>query len=1037
MSGSMPDANETCPNESTLRALLSLRKDDSLGGSLRRHLTRCKSCQSRLDRLTSASHLKPGLTGSQARGLVDAETLLRIRHAVTASVATGRSQAGIAAEPISQKHACTTDAAVRLIETDAADPGPPIHTALDTPQRIGKYEILHILGSGGMGTVWLAFDSELNRKVAIKSIDRADRVLESRLRREGQAISRLDDEHVVRLYCVEQDSDQRPFLVMEYVDGDSLSDLLQRRKRLESAEAVRIVTAAARGTDAAHSANILHRDIKPSNILIGRDGRTRVADFGLASFLEPDERLTRSGTAPGTPAYMSPEQAAGKTLSRASDVYSLGCVLYEAVTGVPPFHGTTHQILRQIAETDPRTIRQLNETVPWDVETICGKAMSKEPEHRYATAQDMADDLDRFLRGDAICARPENTWQKTMRWFRRNPRIAGLSMTVAALLVGITGVSLWSRAAIGRVNRDLAIEKTDAQTARSAAEASAEMATTQRQIALSSLNELVFEVQTALKDRPGTIRLRKEILDRTLPRLQMAVDNKNRPQVDHSTIVAWRRIGELQLMLGLTDESKSSFEKSIQLAHESRKRNPTDRQVEIDLFAGLLSLASSFQTRRMNEECRECLTQARSVHDSLKASEASDKETLLLGVDLESLAGDSYYEESRTKAEQFYLTAIEASRNATLEPSIDDEIVFRRASLYGKLCRLQLQLGRIDEADGNCQEWQALLAELRMRHPDNLKYQLETAFAASRESQIRHQQDRFIEAVEVGLGARDMLSGIAKLDSEYSRVRMHLGIQEIRLALLYFSGGDFGKATSHASQAFELQSQLLSSDPKDHQAADLAGEAAQLMGSATLASGQTVTAADWFHRQAELLTPFCSHAGTRKRRDAARDTADALDRIVAMKLEEISEWGQQAVPSSAAQKEWMVRALAMRVASIAGDFEIAQSIACRLLESQPPESIQSEIRSLLIVSLAASVPAEELSAMNFASITALEASQLSSEIDGVVKLAAQGNMNPTRLVALLVRKQLLDDPVYSLTILYFPELQPLRRSGLLGAVSRK
>jgi hypothetical protein len=311
------------------------------------------------------------------------------------------------------------------------------------PRSVGKFEVLEQLGRGTFGTVYKARDPQLQRLVAVK-VPRAGSFAtpeeEERFLREARAAAQLSHPGIVPVLEVAHDRGL-PYIVSEYVEGLTLADLLTGR-RPGFREAAELVAAVADALDYAHRQKVIHRDVKPSNLLIDRAGRPHVTDFGLARRGEGEITVTLDGQVLGTPAYMAPEQAAGdqQRVDARSDVYSLGVVLYELLTGELPFRGNQRMLLHQVLHDDPQPPRSLNDRIPRDLETICLKAMAKAPGRRYASALEMADDLRRFLNGEAIRARPVGRVERLARWAKRNPAVA--SLTVAVVLTLLTGTAV-------------------------------------------------------------------------------------------------------------------------------------------------------------------------------------------------------------------------------------------------------------------------------------------------------------------------------------------------------------------------------------------------------------------------------------------------------------------------------------------------------------------------------------------------------------------------------------------------------------------
>lgn len=341
------------------------------------------------------------------------------------------------------------------------------------------YEIEAELGRGAMGVVYRARHLGLNRIVALKTTfgsagEDAKQLI--RFLAEAESAAAIDHPNVARVYDFGEFG-HRPFIAMEYCPGGTLSQKLSKGS-LPAGEAAALVEKIARGVAAAHDLNIVHRDLKPANVLLDASSNPKVSDFGIAKRLSND--LTRTQALMGTPAYMAPEQAAGraKFVGPPADVWALGVMLYEAIAGQRPFDGETSQVLlSRIQSVEPSSLRTRVWGVPRDLETIVSKCLSKEPELRYSTATELADDLARFLRGEPIVARPVGVVERTIRWARRKPTAAAaytLSVVVAVLAVFTAlVVSLWIEAKGARGTAES--ERDRAETARSQAE-SAEQA---------------------------------------------------------------------------------------------------------------------------------------------------------------------------------------------------------------------------------------------------------------------------------------------------------------------------------------------------------------------------------------------------------------------------------------------------------------------------------------------------------------------------------------------------------------------------------
>ncbi len=300
-------------------------------------------------------------------------------------------------------------------------------------RSFGDYELLEEIARGGMGVVYRARQVSLNRVVALKMIlagQLASQEDVQRFHTEAQAAANLDHPGIVPIHDVGVEDGQHYFS-MSYVEGESLAARVQAGP-LPLREAAAIVGAVAEAIQYAHDRGVIHRDLKPANVLLDNDGQPRVTDFGLAKCIERDEGMTATGVVIGTPSFMSPEQAAGsRDVGPAADVYSLGAILYTLLAGCPPFKGNRDlDTVLQVLEVDPVSPRHRNRAVDRDLETICLKCLEKEAHRRYGSARELAEDLDRYLQGEPILARPLGVAGRIRRWARRRPALA---VTIAVL----------------------------------------------------------------------------------------------------------------------------------------------------------------------------------------------------------------------------------------------------------------------------------------------------------------------------------------------------------------------------------------------------------------------------------------------------------------------------------------------------------------------------------------------------------------------------------------------------------------------------
>lgn len=315
-------------------------------------------------------------------------------------------------------------------------------------QTIAHFQLVRVLGEGSFGTVWLANDRDLHRQVALKvALQEGSDV--GTLLHEAQAAADLKHPNIVSVFEVGSENG-RVYIASELIAGMNLRDLLSAG-RPKTERAVELALTVANALQHAHEHGTVHRDIKPSNIMLDQDGEPYVADFGLAKRLAADASISAEGAILGTALYMSPEQADGrsKEIDGRTDVYALGVTLFEMLTGHVPFRGNVHAVLQQKLNEEAPSPRTLNPNLPRDLETICLKCLERDPEKRYQSARELADELERFQSGVPILARPITSIEKTWRWCRRNKLVAGLLFGLfATLATGLISVSIFWRQSV-------------------------------------------------------------------------------------------------------------------------------------------------------------------------------------------------------------------------------------------------------------------------------------------------------------------------------------------------------------------------------------------------------------------------------------------------------------------------------------------------------------------------------------------------------------------------------------------------------------
>lgn len=496
--------------------------------------------------------------------------------------------------------------------------------------EIGDYLVLKELGRGGMGVVYQARHKTLDRLVAIKMIlsgIHGSSSVGDRFLAEAKAVAALQHPGIVQIYEIGE-HESLPFIALEFVGGGDLQSEIRSGVAWGAKRAAELVAHLCDAMQYAHDRNILHRDIKPANILLDEQKRPKVSDFGLAKKLDGTDHLTKDGTIVGTPSYMPPEQARGESskITERSDIYSLGALLYHLITGRVPFvSDSMMETLTQVIERDPIQPRQLQPGIPIDLETICIKCLQKDPNARYGSCREMAEDLRRFCNGEPILARPISNWERAVRWCRRNPKIAVPSGLSLLFIFSTLFVSLWAWRTTAAQAVLIAQERDDANTQKAIAEAqekeatrqsiianeqkklaedNAEIAAKQAKLALESIQFIVTDIDTQLLSRPGSSELRLAIMEAVSKKwddLDVGLVGGIRGEAIPTLMAVRQRLATTFIQLDRIEDAAKELEKLEAKARERIVVKQGTDAARINLARILLS-SSSLQRRIQKPE---------------------------------------------------------------------------------------------------------------------------------------------------------------------------------------------------------------------------------------------------------------------------------------------------------------------------------------------------------------------------------------------------------------------------------------------------
>ncbi len=564
--------------------------------------------------------------------------------------------------------------------------------------RLGSYRVLQELGAGGMGIVFVVEDPDLQRRVALKVMRpdlAANPSARERFRREAESIARLRHENIVQIHEIGEQNGE-PYLTLEYVGGGSLAQKLAAGP-LPPGQAAALVETLARAMHHAHEHGIVHRDLKPGNVLFDENGAAKISDFGVAKQLDAATAHTQTGAILGTPSYMAPEQAEGgqDAVGPATDVYALGAILYETLTGRPPFRGpTVLDTLAQVREREPVTPRLLQPSVPRDLETICLKCLQKEPRKRYLSAADLAEDLQRFRERRPVCARRAGSLERLAKWMRRRPALAALGAVSTLALVSLFTGSLWYQAKLR-----LAVNETEANRQR------ADRNYGHAREAINQMLERLNKFQAP--GVPEVEILRKELSKDALSFFQAIAETE--PDPDPATRLDFAKAYILLGRFLSRTEALQVLDHARRLLEELRTEEPENQDYRLELAKCLDRLAVVLGFGQENLRLREQALEIRRELCRLEPDNANYQRALAAS---HINVGCSYETTNWETAEFHWKEGIRIQEKLVREHPELLEYQYMWAITSSNLAMAYAHTGRIAEADAIYREVEPRLAKL-------------------------------------------------------------------------------------------------------------------------------------------------------------------------------------------------------------------------------------------------------------------------------------------------------------------------------------
>lgn len=728
--------------------------------------------------------------------------------------------------------------------------GPPPRT---NRKFVAGYELLTELGRGGMGVVYRARQLSLNRLVALKMVlsgGQASDVEIQRFRIEAEAVASLHHPNIVQIFEVGE-HDGQPFCSLELVTGGNLHDRMNK-KPLTSKQAAELIHTLAQAMEVVHQKNLIHRDLKPANILLDgpkdaplQECVPKITDFGLAKRLEGDSSQTRDGLIMGTPNYMAPEQAAGKVkeVGPKADIHALGAMLYEMLTGRPPFRGETlMDTIGQVLNTEPLPPKHLQLDVHHDLQTICLKCLEKDQEKRYQTAGELAEDLQRYLSNEPIHARPTPWWERAWKWTRRRPAVA--SLLLACLLfptiLAVVGLTYAQKEHSLRVEADQQKKRADENL----------------QDARFAIEKLTQLGHRHLSKIPGMGAIRRELLEVSLQFHQKFLQiNGNDPSQKFDVGLTNLKAAEIHEMLGDKAKAKEDYKRAIAQIQPLVEQSPKELKYKRELAKSWNDLAILYHSLKESDKANEAFVTALNIKNELVKAENTIEDRRSL---INSYNGRGQFRIAQNllnEAEEDFQAALKLLDEPTAKVAQEDLAITwlnlgtlrtktkpeeasdafdkalslwqsmrdqfpteplyqqRIAEVHSKYGTVQQLLKANSEAKKHYEQSADILVKLVQKFPNVADHRRLLVTVWNNLGLLLRETRQFREAAQIWQGRISVLQGLNQLFPREWEYVAQLGRSHNELAMALALSGSTDNAVPIFKEALKLQSQLIINEP--------------------------------------------------------------------------------------------------------------------------------------------------------------------------------------------------------------------------------